>query len=91
MELEEIKNLSRGQTLWVIGHYKASGEPSEIRVNGQVKTWKTRPNEVQVPYKHGLKECGYITESNMGLVTLTKPENIPKKEVKETNAKFKGL
>lgn len=35
------------------------------RVNGKVKTWKTRPTEFQVPLKHGLKgPHGYVTEAN---------------------------
>lgn len=36
------------------------------RRNGQTKTWKTRPEEFQVPIKYGLKTCSYLTHSNCG-------------------------
>jgi hypothetical protein len=38
--------------------------PLRARVNGQCKTWKTRPDEWQLPMKHGLRTCFYITQSN---------------------------
>lgn len=38
--------------------------PIRARVNGAVKTWKTRPAEFSLPVKHGLKDCFYITETN---------------------------
>ncbi len=34
------------------------------RVNGKVKTWKTRPDEFVVPIKHGLRDCHYLTDVN---------------------------
>jgi hypothetical protein len=40
------------------------------RVNGKVQTWKKNPNRVNVPVKHGLYSYGYITESNLILVSL---------------------
>lgn len=36
------------------------GTPVRVRVNGAVKTWKTRPERFSVPVKHGLRQCGYI-------------------------------
>jgi hypothetical protein len=33
-------------------------------VNGAVKVWITRPEQVRVPIKHGLWTYGYLTESN---------------------------
>ena len=36
----------------------------EVRVNGKSKTWKRQPGRVQLPYKYGLYEYGYITESD---------------------------
>jgi hypothetical protein len=33
-------------------------------VNGAVKTWKTRPDKVRVPLKHGLYAYGYLTQYN---------------------------
>lgn len=40
------------------------GSPYNVRVNGKVKTWKTRPNEFMLPIKRELREFGYITEQN---------------------------
>jgi len=42
----------------------ADKTPVRCRVNGQCKTWKTRPYEFKLPVKHGLKVCFYITERN---------------------------
>ena len=33
----------------------------ECRRNGQVKTWKTRPDDFSLPVKRGLYDHGYIT------------------------------
>lgn len=40
------------------------GTPARARRNGQTKVWKTRPEDFQIPVKHGLKECFYITPEN---------------------------
>ena len=34
------------------------------RVNGRVKTWKTRPDDFEVPLKHGLYDYTYLRPSN---------------------------
>lgn len=91
MELNEAKNLSYHQTVWVIGHYMSTGEATRVRVNGQVKTWKTRPAEIRIPFKYGLKEYGYITEDNIHLFTLVQPDPVPRNEVKIINSKFRGV
>lgn len=38
--------------------------PLRAFVNGQCKTWKTRPNEFCLPVKHGLRDYFYITQDN---------------------------
>lgn len=40
------------------------GKPIRCRVNGAIKTWKTRPSEWLLPVKHGLKRCFYISPDN---------------------------
>jgi len=35
-----------------------------FRRNGKTKTWITRPDEFRVPVKRGLREYGYITQTN---------------------------
>ena len=42
----------------------ADGTPLRARVNGKIKTWKTRPGEFELPMKYGLKQCFYITQRN---------------------------
>ena len=39
-----------------------------VKVNGKPKTWKRSPERVQIPYKYGLYEYGYITERDTVLV-----------------------
>ena len=34
------------------------------RVSGRCKTWKTRPDEFEVPIKHGLRTSTYLTHRN---------------------------
>jgi hypothetical protein len=53
LTIEEVKGLDRGTTLWFLDLH---GQARHIRVNGRVKTWKTRP-DVEVPVKYGLYEC----------------------------------
>jgi hypothetical protein len=36
------------------------------RVSGKVRLWKTRPEKVKVPLKHGLFSHGYLTEHELG-------------------------
>jgi hypothetical protein len=38
--------------------------PVRCRVNGKCRTWKTRPDEFELPVKYGLKECFYINQRN---------------------------
>jgi len=47
-----------------ISEKNADGTAVRCRVNGECKTWKTRPNEFRLPVKYGLKQCFYITEHN---------------------------
>ena len=43
----------------------ADGSPLRCRVNGKCKTWKRAfPGRFQLPVKHGLRHCFYITNDN---------------------------
>jgi hypothetical protein len=42
----------------------SDGTAARCRVNGKCKTWKTRPEDFQLPVKHGLRDCFYITPHN---------------------------
>ena len=58
------KSLRQGQILSMNNNRNADGTCVRWRVNGAVKTWKTRPNEFKVPVKHGMYDFGYVTQHN---------------------------
>jgi len=72
--LEQAKALYIGQELYHVQFRNSDGTPVRWRVNGQVKTWKTRPDEVRVPIKHGLYAYDYLTHNDLDLVCLTEEE-----------------
>lgn len=59
--VEEAKHLRPGDVLRVPSHQTSYG-PARWRVNGKPKTWKTRPDEVSVPVKFGLRSYSALTE-----------------------------
>ena len=63
--LEDLKSVKYGDHLYYI-----DGKIKTVRVNGAPKTWKTRPNEISVPYKYELYTYGYITESDLGTMFI---------------------
>lgn len=42
----------------------ADGTSLRCRVNGKCKVWKSFPGRFQLPVKHGLRDCFYITNDN---------------------------
>jgi hypothetical protein len=72
--IEQAKQLKPGQMLYHTKNRNADKTPQRWRVNGKVQTWKTRPNEVKVPIKNGLKNCDYLTEDSLHLLALTEQE-----------------
>ena len=38
---------------------------TSCRVTGQLKTWKTRPDDFRLPIKHGMRNYGEIVPSNI--------------------------
>jgi hypothetical protein len=72
--LDQAKNLQVGQILYHVRHRNADGSPQRWKVNGQVKTWKRSPEQVQVPLKHGMYAYGTLTESDLDLVCMTENE-----------------
>jgi hypothetical protein len=65
--LEQAKSVSLGTIFKMKFEKNADGTLVRWRVNGKVKTWKTRPNEFSIPVKHGLYDYGYITQKNIHL------------------------
>ena len=64
MNLSQAKKLKSGDRLEHKTLKNADGTALRARVNGAVKTWKTLPNRIKVPMKHGLKNCFYLTDKN---------------------------
>jgi hypothetical protein len=59
LTVERAKKLERGEILLHISWTNMDGTPERWRVNGKPKTWKTRPNDIQVPIKNGLHRYSY--------------------------------
>lgn len=57
----DVFAVSRGQTLYSSIYQNADGTPLRARVNGKLRTWKRRPDHYELPVKHGLRTCFYIT------------------------------
>lgn len=61
---EDALKVTHGQTLYHLTLKNSDNTPVRARVNGICKTWKKDLNKFQLPVKHGLKTCFYITEEN---------------------------
>jgi len=72
--LKQAKALTRGQIVYHMTNRNADGSPQRWRVNGMVKAWKTRPDEVRIPVKYGLYRYDYIDHTSLHLVALTEAE-----------------
>lgn len=57
MTLEEALGAFRLGHVSVLDH---SGKVRRVKVNGAVKTWKTRPGDCEIPFKYGMYEFGRI-------------------------------
>ena len=67
LSLEDKKQLKNGDHVYLpcTNHSnKHFGAFLEVKINGKPKTWKRKPERVQIPYKYGLWEHGYITEND---------------------------
>jgi len=62
--LETLQS-SRVSEFWHRSQRNADGTPVRCRVNGKLKTWKTRPDSFRLPVKHGIKQCFYLTPENI--------------------------
>lgn len=70
MSFEEVKQAS--------GHIDVldkNGKLRTVKVNGAVKTWKSRPSDCKLPYKYGMYEYGYV-EFIDGNLTSASPEPV---------------
>lgn len=67
--LDQAKALERGQILYQINPPYASYGRKRWKVTS-VKTWKTRPNEVRIGLKYGLRSFDSINQNDLDLVSL---------------------
>ena len=65
LTLADISNLSHRSILKHKVLTNKDGSALRCRINGKIKTWKTRPGEFQLPVKHGLRDCFYITQTTI--------------------------
>ena len=61
---EIAESLSYRDILHHVRYNNADNTPMRCRVNGKIKTWKTRPDDFRLPVKYGLRICFYITPEN---------------------------
>ena len=62
MTRETALSLSTGD--WIHNHNRmrmSDKSPFRVRVNGQIKTWVTRKQDIRIPVKFGMYTCFYIT------------------------------
>ncbi len=78
--LAQAKRLTYGKTLYHVIRKNIDGSAERWRVSGQPKTWKTMPERVSVPVKHGIYDNDHLTENELHLVSLTDPNRANKKK-----------
>lgn len=66
-----LKAITERKQLYIIQAREDAGKLAgltlgyfQVRVNGAVKTWKTRPNDWELPCKYGLKECFRVSHAS---------------------------
>lgn len=62
--IAEAKKLSYRDTIYHVSLKGSDKQPIRARINGKLKTWKREPERFQLPVKHGLYTCFYITQDN---------------------------
>ena len=82
IKTSQAKELKPRDILYHKYYENADGTPQRFRVNGQVKTWKTRPDEFRVPVKRGMYEFGYVTHNDIDDYTLVGYEAENTKRIK---------
>jgi len=68
--LEQAKNLKYGQILYHLILENADGSPAKYKVIGKPKTWKRRPDRVEVSTKRGLYEYVRFNENELHNLAL---------------------
>jgi hypothetical protein len=82
LTLSQVKRLTIGTPLYLLGSYNADGTPMKYKVCGGAKLWKTRPSDFQLPVKKGINNAGFITQDNMHMFSMVEPVAIAKSTAK---------
>ena len=69
MTLQEAKTLKQGDFIHHIVKKNVDGTPMRARITS-IKTWKTRPAEISVRYKHGLFDYGVLNQNEIYLLNI---------------------
>lgn len=76
MTLEQAKQASKGQILYSRFDHNADGTPVRWKVTS-IKTWKTRPNEVQINAQYGMYEHCSFNEYGLYMLSTEQREVAP--------------
>lgn len=88
MDMHDARRLRAGSMIYPKGKYNADGTAMRARVTS-VKTWKTRPTEIQIGYKHGMYDTGYLNQHD--LANFTTKEPAPRKKAVKKLVSGKAL
>jgi hypothetical protein len=69
MNLQAAKALRKGDYVHHVTKKNADGTPMRAKVTS-VKTWKTRPEKVEVHVKHGLYDYTWFSESELDQIEV---------------------
>lgn len=83
---EQAMSLEHYSILYHVGLKNKDGTAIRVRVNGQCKTWKTRPKEFRLPVKHGLYGYYAITHRNAHEWLLYDPTIMSEGRIKQLAA-----
>ena len=61
---EIATSLGYHRELYHVRVTNSGGTPARCRVNGKCKTWKRDPERWELPVKHGLRDCFYLSPRN---------------------------
>ena len=61
----DIQDIENNHEFWHRFERNAGGTPLRCRKSGQLKQWKTRPDDFRQSVKYGLKQSFYITPANI--------------------------
>jgi len=82
IDRQTISKLGYGKTIYHKHYLNADGTAARAVIKGAIKTWVTRPDEFRIPWKHGFRTYGYVTQREAEDWSTTEPEPVPAKEMR---------